>query len=99
MLYQLAKENNQKVKLLIDDFCPMPTSNTLIKSSGIDMKNCGFHFYHYGHYKHNMIEKDQLFYKEISISHAVVNNQIKDKNQVDIFNKIYNISEYEGCFC
>ena len=99
MLYQLAKENNQKVKLLIDDFCPMPKSNTLIKSSGIDMKNCGFHFYHYGHYKHNMIEKDQLFYKEISISHAVVNNQIKDKNQVDIFNKIYNISEYEGCFC
>jgi hypothetical protein len=99
MLHQLAKENNQKVKLLIDDFYPIPNSNRLIKSSGIDMKNCEFHFYHYGNYKFNMMKKDHLFYKEVEFSHSLVNSQIEDKTQIDIFNKIYNKSEYEGCFC
>lgn len=99
MLYQLAKENNQIVKLLIDDFQPITESNSNIKSSGIDMKNCGHHFYHYGDYKSNMLEKDEVFYNEIKNCHFAVNSQIKDENHVNIFNKIFYTSEYEGCFC
>ena len=83
MLYQLAKENNQKVKLLIDDFCPMPTSNTLIKSSGIDMKNCGFHFYHYGDHKSKMINKEPHFYNEINKCYFAVNSKIKISRKND----------------
>lgn len=99
MLYQLAKKNNQQVKLLIDDFYPIPKVTKNIKSSGIDLGNCGFHFYHYGDHKNKMINKEPHFYTEIENCHFVTNNKIKDKNHLDIFNKIFNISEYEGCFC
>jgi hypothetical protein len=99
MLHQLAKEHGQQIKLLIDNFSLIPKSANYIKSSGIDMSNCGFHFYHYGDHKSKMINKESHFYNEINSCHFVVNNVIKNKECVNIFNKIYNISEYEGCFC
>jgi hypothetical protein len=99
MLHQLAKEQGQQIKLLIDDFYPIPKSVDYIKSSGIDMSNCGFHFYHYGDHKSKMINKEPHFYNEIDKCYFVVNNKIKNENYINIFNKIYNMSEYEGCFC
>lgn len=99
MLHQLAKEQGQQIKLLIDNFYPIPKSVDYIKSSGIDMANCGFHFYHYGDHKTKMINKEPHFYNEISKCYFAVNSKIKDEGCVNIFNKIYNISEYEGCFC
>ena len=99
LLYHLAKKNDKQVKLLIDNFYPIPDSSKNIKSIGIDIDNCGFHFYHYGDHKFQMIDKEPLLYKEIGNCHFAVMSKIKDEGHIDIFNKIFNMSEYEGCFC
>jgi hypothetical protein len=99
MLHQLAKEHRQQIKLLIDNFYPIPKSVDYIKSSGIDINNCGFHFYHYGGRKSKMINKEPHFYNEMDKCYSSVNDKIRNKSHINIFNKIYNISEYDMCFC
>jgi hypothetical protein len=99
MLYQLVKKEQQETYLLIDDYSPMIRNLELFKSCGVDLKNCGFHFYHYGSHKEDMVKRTKKYYSELSHCHQVTNLKIKDKEYLKIFNKIYNLDENEGSFC
>jgi hypothetical protein len=98
MLYQLAMKENQKIKLLIDDFAEQPDGKK-IKSCGINLNNCGYYFYHFGNHKDDMKNKNQKYYNEIQFSKKATELTIKDENQLKIFNKIYNLNDNERCFC
>jgi hypothetical protein len=98
MLYQLAMKENQKIKLLIDNFGGQPDGEK-IKSCGINLDNCGYHFYHFGSHKDDMKNKSERYYNEIELSKRATEFIIKDGIQLDIFNKIYNLKDNEGCFC
>ena len=99
MLYQLIKKEKQKTYLLIDDYSPMISNLELFKSCGVDLKNCGYHFYHYGSHKKDMVDRTDRYYNELSHCHQITNSKIKDLNGLNIFNKIYNLEDNEGCFC
>jgi hypothetical protein len=98
MLYQLAIKENQKIKLLIDNYGEQPDGKN-IKSCGINLDNCGYHFYHFGSHKDDMKNKSERYYNEIELSKRATEFIIKDEIQLDIFNKIYNLKDNEGCFC
>jgi hypothetical protein len=99
MLRQFSNKYKQKVKLLIDDFTPIPSNDLSLESCGINMINCGNYFYHFGDHKKKMLNKEQHFYDEIRNCHYITNNKITNQSHLNIFNKIYNMSEYERCFC
>jgi len=98
MLYQLAIKENQKIRLLIDNYGEQPDEKN-IKSCGINLDNCGYHFYHFGSHKDDMRNKNEKYYNEIELSKRATEFIIKDEIQLDIFNKIYNLKDNEGCFC
>jgi len=99
MLRQLSKEHNQKCNLLIDNFCPINTNDNLVKSIGLNLENCGHHFYHYGDHKTNMIIKDNFCMNEIERCTTKTNNVIIDEIQLNVFNKLSKRDINEGCFC
>lgn len=99
MLRQLSKEHNQKCNLLIDNFSPINTNDDLVKSIGLNLENCGNHFYHYGDHKTHMIIKDNFCMNEIERCTTKTNNVIIDEIQLNIFNKLSKRDINEGCFC
>ena len=99
MLRQLSNEHNQKCNLLIDNFCPINTNDDLVKSIGLNLENCGHHFYHYGHHKTHMIIKDNFCMNEIERCTSKTNNVIIDEIQLNVFNKLSKRDINEGCFC
>ena len=99
MLRQLSKEHNQKCNLLIDNFCPINTNDDLVKSIGLNLENCGNHFYHYGDHKTHMIIKDNFCMNEIERCTSKTNNVIIDEIQLNVFNKLSKRDINEGCFC
>jgi hypothetical protein len=99
MLRQLSKEHNQKCNLLIDNFCPINTNDNLVKSVGLNLENCGYHFYHYGNHKTHMIIKDNFCMNEIERCTTKTNNVIIDKIQLNVFKKLSKRDINEGCFC
>jgi len=99
MLRQLSNEHNQKCNLLIDNFCPINTNDDLVKSIGLNLKNCGHHFYHYGDHKTHMIIKDNFCMNEIERCTSKTNNVIIDEIQLNVFNKLSKRDINEGCFC
>ncbi len=99
MLRQLSKEHNQKCSLLIDNFSPINTNDDLVKSVGLNLENCGNHFYHYGDHKTHMIIKDNFCMNEIERCTTKTNNVIIDEIQLNVFNKLSKRDINEGCFC
>ena len=99
MLRQLSKEHNQKCSLLIDNFSPINTNDDLVKSVGLNLENCGNHFYHYGDHKTHMIIKDNFCMNEIERCTSKTNNVIIDEIQLNVFNKLSKRDINEGCFC
>ena len=99
MLRQLSKEHNQKCNLLIDNFSPINTNDDLVKSVGLNLENCGNHFYHYGDHKTHMIIKDNFCMNEIERCTTKTNNVIIDEIQLNVFNKLSKRDINEGCFC
>jgi hypothetical protein len=99
MLRQLSKEHNQKCSLLIDNFSPINTNDDLVKSVGLNLENCGNHFYHYGDHKTHMIIKDNFCMNEIERCTTKTNNVIIDEMQLNVFNKLSKRDINEGCFC
>lgn len=99
MLRQLSKKHNQKCNLLIDNFCPINTNDDLVKSIGLNLENCGNHFYHYGDHKTHMIIKDNFCMNEIERCTTKTNNVIIDEIQLNVFNKLSKRDINEGCFC
>jgi len=98
MLYQLAIKENQKIKLLVDDYGDEPDGEQ-IKSCGLSLSNCGYYFYHFGDHKNDMKNKTEKYYKEIQLSKQATEFIIKDELLLGVFNKIYNLQDNEGCFC
>jgi hypothetical protein len=96
MLRQLSKKHNQKVNLMIDNFCPI---DDLVTSIGINLNNCGDHFYHYGDHKKHMVEKNQFCLDEIDRCVYKTNEIITNNEGLEVFNKINKIDINEGCFC
>jgi hypothetical protein len=99
LLYQLSLREKQEVRLLIDDYSPIPSNTDLVKSSGVDLTNCGFHFYHYGSHKEDMKKRTEKYYSELKLCHEKTNYVIKNEEYLNIFNKIYNLNDDEGSFC
>jgi hypothetical protein len=99
MLYQLAIKESQTVQVLINDFNPPPDAKNLIKPGKLTMETCGYHFFHFASYKEDMRKKTERYYNELSACSYVTNNVITNKSQLDIFNKLYNLKDDEGCFC
>jgi hypothetical protein len=99
MLYQLAIKENQTVKVLIDDFNPPPEDQNIIRPGGLTMETCGYYLYHFASYKEDMRNRTERYYNELSACSYVTNNVITNKSQLEIFNKLYNLKDDEGCFC
>jgi hypothetical protein len=99
MLRQLSKQHNQTCNLLIDNFCPINIDDNSVKSIGLNLDNCGYHFYHYGDHKKHMIIKDNFCLDEIERCTTKTNQVIIDEIQLDIFNKLSKRDIDEGCFC
>jgi hypothetical protein len=98
MLNQLIKKNNQQVKVLINNF-ENKTLPDYVTGTKVEFLNAGNFFYHYGTDKQDMRVKNEKYYREINHSHSITNQIITNKKHLEVFNKIYNIDENEGCFC
>jgi hypothetical protein len=87
MLYQLCLIDNQKVKLLIDDFYPI--KDNIVSGCGVNMDTCGNHFYHFGDHKKFMETDNGFYWNEINRCYEITNKNIDDEYGLNVFNKIY----------
>jgi len=98
MLNQLIRQNKQKVKVLINNYENKKLPD-YVKGTKVEYLNAGEFFYHYGTDKQDMRDRNEKYYREINHSHYITNKSITNEKHLEMFNKIYNIDENEGCFC
>ncbi len=89
MLYQLCLIDNQKVKLLIDDFYPI--KDNIVSGCGVNMDTCGNHFYHFGDHKKMMMEDYEFYNNEVNRCYEITNQHITNKNDLEVFNNIHKL--------
>lgn len=99
MLYQLALREKQTVKVLIDDFNFKSEIEEIVRPGGLTMETCGYHLYHFASYKDDMRKKNEKYYHELKACHFVTNNTITNGEHLEVYNKLYNLKDDEGCFC
>jgi len=99
MLYELVKKLNLKVKVLIHDYESDLTLPDHIKGIGISYQNAGEYLFHYASGKMEMKNKGKMYIDELNHMHSITNSTITDIKYLNTFNKIYNISDNESCFC
>lgn len=98
LLNQLTKKHQKKVKVLIDDFYDISHLKH-VESVGVNMGNCTGHIYHMGNHKDEFRKNNDFSRDGIEWFFKVTNSYITDTKFLEIFNKLYNKSEYEGSFC
>jgi len=98
LLNQIAKKNNKKVKVLVDDFYNIKHLD-YVESIGVNMKNCPNYIYHMGNHKEEYRKKNSFATEGIERFYKKTKSVITDQKFMEVMNNIYNKSEYEGCFC
>lgn len=98
LLNQLVKKHKKKVKVLIDDFYDISHLN-YVESVGVNLGNCTEHIYHMGNHKDEFRKNNDFARNGMEWFSNVTNSNITDTKFLEIFNKIYNKSDYEGSFC
>lgn len=98
LLNQIAKKNNKKVKVLVDDFYDI-THLDYVESIGVNMKNCPNYIYHMGNHKEEYRKKNNFASEGVDRFFRKTKEIITDKRFIKVITNIYNKSEYEGCFC
>ena len=98
MLNQLAKKYGKGMKVLIDNFYPISHLD-YVKSVGVNLANCVDYIYHMGNHKELYRKNDEFAIRGMNKIYNVTKKNIKDKKFLDLMDKVYNMSGYEGCFC
>ena len=99
LLHELSKKYNQQIKLFVSDYRDFIDLPSYITSIDNTYMQTGRYLFHYAGGKVDMRERKPLYYSELSHMNAVTNNIIKDEKMLSVFNKIYNMSDDERCFC
>lgn len=98
MLNQLARKNEKKVKVLIDDF--YNTSHlSYVEPLGLHMNTCGSYFYHMGYDKKRFRANDEFGKWGTDLFYDTTIKTITDPKFIEIIQQIYNLPENEGRFC
>ena len=98
MLNQLVKKYGKDIKVLIDDFYPIDNLK-YVKSVGVNLDNCVDYVYHMGNHKEHYRKNNEFAVMGMNKIYDMTNKHIKDERFLNLMNKIYNMSEYEGNFC
>ena len=98
MLHELAKKYNQKIKTIIKDY-QVGELPSYISSIGVEYMLAGMHINHYASGKPELRTRGELCKNELNHMYSVTNNITTNKRYLDIFNKIFKMSDDERCFC
>jgi hypothetical protein len=99
MLCELVKKLNLKTKVLIHDYESDLVLPNHIEGVGISYQNAGEYLYHYASGKIEMKNKGKTYVDELNHMYNITNSIVTDTKYLNTFNKIYNISDNESCFC
>jgi hypothetical protein len=95
--HQFAKDLNQKIKVLVDDFYPINSLSDYVDSIGIHHNNSGEYFYHFGTHKKFLIDNKQNE-KYCNIFYNLTKEKIFNQEHIKILDNVYNIPLDDRCF-